>query len=327
MIPKMQFVSPKRRNMRRPLRYFFANREVKDRLFCYIFERDPKALLQLYNALNGTDYSDENALKIVTLDNVLYLSMNNDVAFMLMGTLNLYEHQSTICPNLPLRFLLYTAAEYEAYVGINPDRIYGSSLIRLPAPRCVVFYNGDDKMEEERILRLTDAFMENPDKSSKSCLELTVRMLNINHGHNRELMVGCRRLEEYSVFVAKLKEFQEWSSSAEEAVDNAVSYCIEHELMTDILIPLRAEVKKMLLTEYNEKRVMAFLKKEAQELGRKEGMEKGRIEGRLEGRLEGQAALIKTMRKNGISVEQISKMTDLPVREILAAEKSRRRRK
>ncbi len=94
-------------------------------------------------------------------------------------------------------------------------------------------------MEEERILRLTDAFMENPDKSSKSCLELTVRMLNINHGHNRELMVGCRRLEEYSVFVAKLKEFQEWSSSAEEAVDNAVSYCIEHELMTDILIPLR----------------------------------------------------------------------------------------
>ena len=144
MIPKMQFVSPKRRNMRRPLRYFFANREVKDRLFCYIFERDPKALLQLYNALNGTDYSDENALKIVTLDNVLYLSMNNDVAFMLMGTLNLYEHQSTICPNLPLRFLLYTAAEYEAYVGINPDRIYGSSLIRLPAPRCVVFYNGDE---------------------------------------------------------------------------------------------------------------------------------------------------------------------------------------
>nr|WP_305133531.1 hypothetical protein [uncultured Acetatifactor sp.] len=53
MIPKMQFVSPKRRNMRRPLRYFFANREVKDRLFCYIFERDPKALLQLYNALSS----------------------------------------------------------------------------------------------------------------------------------------------------------------------------------------------------------------------------------------------------------------------------------
>ena len=270
MIPKMRFVSAKQRRMRRPLRYFFANRKVKDRLFCYIFEKDKRALLQIYNALNGTDYCDENALQIVTLDNVLYMSMNNDVAFMLMGTLNLYEHQSTICPNLPLRFLLYAAAEYEAYVGQEQDRIYGNTLIKLPAPRCVVFYNGDDKLEDERILRLTDAFMEEPGEK-KSCLELTVRVLNINHGHNQELMAGCQRLEEYSCFVAKLKEYQKKCNSAEEAVDVTVSYCIRHEIMADILIPLSAEVKKMLLTEYNEKKVMAWLKKEAREEGRQEG--------------------------------------------------------
>ncbi len=323
MIPKMRFVSAKQRRMRRLLRYFFPNRKVKDRLFCYIFERDKRALLQLYNALNNTDYSDESALQIVTLDNVLYMSMNNDVAFMLMGTLNLYEHQSTICPNLPLRFLLYAAAEYEAYVGQEQDRIYGSTLIKLPAPRCIAFYNGDTEMEDERILRLTDAFMEEPGEK-KSCLELTVRVLNINHGYNQDLMAGCRRLAEYSCFVAKLKEYQKRYGSTKEAVDAAVSYCVEHGILTDILIPLSAEVKKMLLTEYNEKKVMAWLKKEAREEGRLEGQREGRIEGRQEGRIEGRQEggnqkVISQVRKKaarGKSPEEIAEMLEEDVSRI-----------
>ncbi|MCI8798331.1 MAG: hypothetical protein HFH88_00765 [Lachnospiraceae bacterium] len=119
-------------------------------------------------------------------------------------------------------------------------------------------------LEDERILRLTDAFMEGPGEK-ESCLELTVRVLNVNHGRNQELMAGCRKLEEYSCFVAKLKEYQKKYGSTKEAVDASVSYCIGHGILTDILIPLSAEVKKMLLTEYNEKKVMAWLKKEARE--------------------------------------------------------------
>ena len=79
------------------------NRTVKDRLFRFIFSKDPAALLQLYNALNGTDYEDADALEIVTLDNIVYMSMKNDLAFIVTGVLNLYEHQSTINPNMPLR--------------------------------------------------------------------------------------------------------------------------------------------------------------------------------------------------------------------------------
>ena len=225
-----------------------------------------------------------------------------------MGTLNLYEHQSTICPNLPLRFLLYTAAEYEAYVGREQDRIYGSTLIRLPTPRCVVFYNGDDKMEDERILQLTDAFMEEPGEQ-KSCLELTVRVLNINHECNQKLMAGCRRLEEYSCFVAKLKEYQKRYSSTKEAVDAAVSYCVEHGILTDILIPLSAEVKKMLLTEYNEKKAMEWLKKEARE--------EGRIEGRQEGRIEGKIDLVRKKAAKGRSPEEIAEMLEEDISEIM----------
>ena len=275
---KMRFVPWKRRLYRLSVRYFFGNRNVKDRLFCYIFEHDQKSLLKLYNALNGTDYRDEQALQIVTLNNVVYMAMNNDVAFLLGASLNLYEHQSTLCPNLPLRFLIYLAAEYESLVGKTGGNIYGSRLIRLPAPRCVVFYNGDDDAEEEEILQLTDAFMDETGRKQESCLNLTVRILNINYGCNGELMSGCRRLEEYSLFVAKLKEFQRRGLSLDEAIDSAVTYCIEHRIMDDILLPFQMEVKKMLLTEYNEKKTMKAFRKEAFEEGYQKGYQQGETE-------------------------------------------------
>ncbi len=191
---KMQYISRKQWFFRLQPRYFFSNRKVKDRLFCYIFEHDRRALLELYNALNDTDYQDEQMLQVVTLDNAVYMSMNNDMAFLLIGTLNLYEHQSTICPNLPLRFLLYIAAEYEGLTARMGANIYSRTLVPLPAPQCVVFYNGDEKTEDEQYLRLTDAFVGREGKKSVSCLELTVRVLNINYGHNRQLMSGCGAL-------------------------------------------------------------------------------------------------------------------------------------
>ena len=303
---------PKGQRFHRRMKHFFSNRKVKDRLFCYIFEKDHKALLQLYNALNGTDYQDEHALRIVTLKNVVYMSMNNDIAFVLTGTMNLYEHQSTDCPNMPLRFLLYLAAEFEALVEGMDVNLYGKSLIKLPAPQCIVFYNGDGVVPDEQYLRLTDAFTDGHGNRQESCLELTVRVLDINRGHNNGLMEGCRRLEEYSVFVAKIKELQQNGYSTERAVDIAVAYCIKQGIMADILIPFRAEVKKMLLTEYDEKKTMRLFRKEAKEEGRREGIE----EGRKKGIKEGQYNLIAAMLQNGVSVERISEITNLPIQEI-----------
>ena len=265
MKPRMEFVPRKKRLFRLPLRRFIANHNVKDRLFCYIFERDREALLQLYNALNHTDYRDAHALQIVTLDNVVYMSMKNDMAFLLAGALNLYEHQSTFSPNLPLRFLLYIAAEYESLVARAKANIYGQTLIPLPSPQCVVFYNGDDAMPDEQYLRLTDAFPDMQEAGLPPCLELKVRMLNINYGHNSGLTAGCRRLEEYSRFVACIKAYRQGGSSVSQAIEDAVTYCIDHGIMEDILLPFRAEVTKMLLTEYNEKKYMRLFRKEARE--------------------------------------------------------------
>ena len=320
---KMQFLSYQRRFFRLQPRYFFGNRKVKDRLFCYIFEHDRKALLQLYNALNHSDYQDEQLLQVVTLDNVVYMSMHNDMAFLLIGTLNLYEHQSTLCPNLPLRFLLYIAAEYEGLVTKAGENIYGRTLVRLPAPQCVVFYNGDDETEEEQYLRLTDAFAEEQGIKTASCLELSVRVLNINYGRNRQLMTDCKRLEEYSRFVDCIKKYCRDGFSTDQAVENAVVYCIEHGILDDILLPFRAEVKKMLLTEYNERKYMKMFRKEAREEGLKEGREEGREEGRKEGRKEERNRLLKSMFQSGASAEEISKLTGVSLAEVKKVQQSR----
>ena len=88
------------------------NRKYKDSLFRMVFSKK-EDLLDLYNAINGTDYQNTDNLEVNTLENVLYMSMKNDVSFMIGNTMNLYEHQSTFNPNMPLRGLFYLSDLYE----------------------------------------------------------------------------------------------------------------------------------------------------------------------------------------------------------------------
>ncbi|MBO5209442.1 MAG: hypothetical protein J6B68_08870, partial [Lachnospiraceae bacterium] len=159
-----------------------VHKQFKDRLFRFLFEEDKEALLQIYNALNGTDYQDASQLQVVTIENAVYIVMKNDLAFVLAGTMNLYEHQSTYNPNMPVRFLIYLASEYQKVVQEAEESLYGGRQIMLPTPQCVVFYNGEKDMPEEQILRLSDAF---ENKKQEADVEVKVRMLNINYGHNK----------------------------------------------------------------------------------------------------------------------------------------------
>ena len=95
--------------------YPAANRNYKDRLFRFVF-KNKKDLLDLYNAINGTNYDDPEELEVNTLENVLYLSMKNDLSFLIDAELNLYEHQSTYNPNMPMRGLLYFAGVYNRHI-------------------------------------------------------------------------------------------------------------------------------------------------------------------------------------------------------------------
>ena len=130
--------------------------DYKDRLFRMIFN-DKEKLLELYNAMNGSDYKDASELQVVTLENAIYLSMKNDVAYVLHDELFLYEQQSTKNANMPLRCLFYASDTYS--VLVKDKNIYGTKMLPLPSPTFVVFYNGKQKMDEEGELRLSDAFV------------------------------------------------------------------------------------------------------------------------------------------------------------------------
>ena len=132
-----------------------VNRHHKDRLFRMIF-REKKDLLSLYNALNGTSYSNEDDLEINTLENAVYLTMKNDISFLLDMHVNLYEHQSTVNPNMPVRDLFYISKLYQQF--LKDTDIYSRRHIKLPTPHFVVWYNDTEKQPAKKIIRLSEQF-------------------------------------------------------------------------------------------------------------------------------------------------------------------------
>lgn len=173
------------------------NRNNKDVLFGLRFQ-NKKDLLQLYNAVNETNYTDEQQLEITTLGDAVYMAMKNDVSFLVSNKMNLYEHQSTFNPNMPIRGFEYFAELYSAYLEKNELDVYGSSLIKLPTPQYVVFYNGTKEQPEKTVLKLSDAFEKIGHNGIEPAIEVQAIMLNINLGHNQLIMEKCKKLKEYA---------------------------------------------------------------------------------------------------------------------------------
>ena len=183
------------------------NNKHKDRLFTFLFGREEHKdwTLSLYNAVNRTNYTEPDEIEIVTIENAVYMGMKNDLAFILHCHMSLYEHQSTFNPNMPLRGLMYAGMLYDKYIHRHRLNIYGSKIIRVPIPKLMTFYNGTDETEDRVLLRLSDAFPDGAD-IRESDIEVTVTMLNINHGRNRELMKACRPLAEYAWFIEEIRK-------------------------------------------------------------------------------------------------------------------------
>lgn len=258
-------------------------RDYKDRLFRAVF-RNKKELLSLYNAINDSNYADPEALQITTLEDVVYMGMKNDVSFILGDVLNLWEHQSSYNPNMPIRGLFYLSRMYRNYIEANGINIYSSHLKTLPIPRYIVFYNGLKEEEDRRELRLSEAFIREDGKHLQSCLEVKAIMLNINQGRNRELMDKCQRLREYAAFVNAVREELSRGRTPREAIEMAITYCLKNRMLEDILSMNKREVIDMFLTEYDTQRHM--------EMEREENFEAGRIEGERIGREQGIALSI-----------------------------------
>lgn len=235
-----------------------TNREHKATLFHVLFNNNENALA-LYNAINNSAYDNPDDIIFTTLEDVIYIGMKDDMSFLIGHTLNLYEHQSTFNPNMPLRGLLYFAELYQGYVEEHNLDLYSSTLLKLPMPQYVVFYNGEREQEDRQILQLSNAFPKLEGK--KSCLECEALMLNINIGHNKKLMEQCRMLNEYAIFVGKVRAHTANGIRLKAAIAQAADECIEEGVLADLLRKNRAEVCNMVLREYDEAAHIANEKK------------------------------------------------------------------
>ena len=280
-----------------------ANRSYKDRLFRLVF-RDKRDLLDLYNAVNGTDYANPEELEVNTLENVLYLSMKNDLSFLIDAELNLYEHQSTYNPNMPMRGLLYFASVYSRHISSREINIYSSSPKEFPFPQHIVFYNGTQEEPDQKVLRLSDLFRQ-PNNEKEPCLECKTLVLNINYGHSRKLLKKCRRLEEYAIFVDMIRQNQAKGAKLREAVETAAENCISRGILTDILSAQKAEVVQMVLEGFDQEAYEKAMKQEGYEDGYLDGEKAGYDSGRKEEKERGICGLIRSLRDLDVARDQI----------------------
>ena len=295
-----------------------ANRQYKDTVFRMLFS-EKENLLSLYNAVTGKAYQNADDLKIVTLENAIYMGMKNDLAFMLETNIYLYEHQSTLNPNIPLRDLIYIGIEYQQYV--DDKSLYSSRLQKIPAPKFMVFYNGTDAVDDRVELRLSNAYEH---LAGEPDLELKALMLNVNEGHNKELMEQCQTLKEYAIYVARVRKYTS-EMNLNDAVARAIDECIKEGILVEFLRKNRSEVKMVSILEYDKEWEEKKLRKAEYEAGRSEGIEIGKSEGIESGKSEGieigkskgieigrdkaMAEFVCNMIKYGFSIEKIAEVT------------------
>lgn len=252
---------------------------------------------------------------VITLENAIYMGMKNDLAFIIDTELFLYEHQSTYNPNMPLRDLFYISSEYQKLV--DKKSLYSSVLQKIPAPQFIVFYNGTEKKKDSWVNHLSEAF-ENLSGNPK--LELEVLTININEGHNSELMEQCQILREYAQYVDCVRRYAK-EFELIDAIEQAVDECIQRNILSEFLRKNKAEVIAMSIFEYDKEEEERKLRKAEYEAGvaagMKDGMKAGIKAGVADGISKGKILAKKedtiALSKLGLPVEQIASALQIDI--------------
>ena len=284
-----------------------GNAEFKSDVFSLLLA-DKKRALEVYNAMNDTSYDNPELIENVALeDKGISLSIRNDASFIIDYHLSLYEHQSTYSPNMPLRELIY-------FVNIISRRLkdknlYGRSLVKIPVPYFVVFYNGKEPAPEHYELRLSDAFERHTDAPE---IELICQVYNINKGNNEELLSKCPTLRDYMYFVDLVREYHAKNNFTDlkDAIRQAIDQCISEDILRDFLKEHRQEVEKMMQLDYTFERQIELERQEARKSGEEIGWKLGEEAGRKLGEEVGRKLGAEAGRKLGVEEtlrEQIRK--------------------
>ena len=288
-------------------------RNYRDTLFRMLY-RNKVRLLSLFNAVNGTHYDNPDDLTITTLEGVLYLGMKNDVSCIIDMMMQLYEHQSTVNPNMPLRNLFYVSDLLQKYIYEEGLDIYSRKQIKIPTPKFVVFYNGDEEQPERKEIRLSKAFSANTGETN---MELVVLQININKGQNEELKAACKTLQEYAEFTERAREHRK-EMELEGAIRTTIDECIRDGILKDFLLKNKAEVYHMCLYEFDVELHERVLREEEREEGRLEGIREGRLAGQQEGMQNGKKFAKQVFKAfmSGKTPETIAEELNVPLEEV-----------
>ena len=293
-----------------------AKNNYRDSLFRKYFEH-PDKLAALHELLTGIPTTEQN-VEIKTLKSVLFNRLKNDISFKIGDRfIVLFEHQSTINPNMPARMLLYSAMLYRKM--LSKESIYSKKLIPLPAPEFYVLYNGKEPWTDNNKLYLSSAFAENQHN-----LELIVTIRNIRYNKDNELLQKYKPLHDYSFFVYDVEKRVASGDSLADAIRSATDYCINHNIMRDYLLVNYEEVFEMMSLRWNEKDAKKYWQKEAREEGHAaglaeghaQGLSQGLSQGLVKGRMSATIAFIKNMLSARMSYSDIAKFSNTSIEEV-----------
>ncbi len=252
-----------------------SDKKYRDSIFRHYFSEDKRRLLSLLNALLGTDATDPDEIVINTLEGSFLGSPKNDISCIFRGQIIvLIEHQSTLNENMLTRLLIYFVELMKQYIG-DLKLLLRPQLIKIPSPRFFVVYNGRQPALEKNFLSLRAAL------GDEDWLKMKVEFLNVNEGKNQEIIARSKHLMYYCAFVNQVEKARRAKVPLQEAIIEAVHYCLEHDIMTEYLTAHLWEVQSMHWYEFDEEEVQKALLKYEREDGRKEGLEEGRKESDL----------------------------------------------
>lgn len=215
----------------------------------------PENALNIYNALNKTSYAEPSLVEISTLENGFSLSVRNDASFIFDNRyLNIYEHQSTYNPNMPLRELIYYVHSIEKYIENIRAKLFSSAKVCIPTPNFVVLYNGLINRPDIEIMKLSDCFIQTTEDPN---LEVKCTVYNINPGHNQELLAASKVLDGYTTFVAQVRDKLNNNLSLENSVESAIDHCINHNILRDFFIDNREKIKGVIMLDYTFEKQLA----------------------------------------------------------------------
>lgn len=276
------------------------NRKFKDKLFCSIFgiEEHKHYLLELYNALNKSHHTNIDDLELTTIENVIYITMHNDVSFLIETELNLYEQQSTYNPNMPLRGFFYFAQLYQMWLTKKGKDLFSSIQTKIPTPQFIVFYNGEKETADSFKLKLSDMFEKSIDSND---FEWTATVININKNHNSELQKSCKALYNYVEFISLIKENLKNGDSKNKAIEKALNFAINHNFLDGYFKEKKMEVLDLSLTEFDEEEFIQNRREEGIIIG----VNKANNE-----------TALNLLKMNVCSEEQISQATGLSIQRV-----------